>query len=130
MAILLASARGSVVQFVLVTLPFFLVLLYFLYLAYKRPSLPIYNLPWNFTEEQWQEASDETGTTIRLMDILTVFLSLLVCWTIFTVYMVSFVPKRRHLIGKYLKEGVSTVGDIVYDENSRGYCGRFNGRFE
>ena len=124
MPLLLASARGSVVQFILVTLPFAAVLIYFLYLAYRRPTLPIYNLPYGYSDDEWNTANEETGTLIRMIDMLTIFLSLLVFWTMFTVYIMYFVPKRRRLIGSYLQIGESTVGDVLYDENTRGCCGR------
>jgi predicted PurR-regulated permease PerM len=106
----LLPERGSVVQVVLATVPLLIVLLYFLYLAWKRPTLPIYNLGSNYTEDQWQQALQETGSTIRLMDIVYVYLGILVTWTTFGTYLASFIPKRRHLIGRYLREGATTVG--------------------
>jgi hypothetical protein len=108
-----------VVQVVLATVPLLIVLLYFLYLAWKRPTLPIYNLGSNYTEDQWQQALQETGSTIRLMDIVYVYLGILVTWTTFGTYLASFIPKRRHLIGRYLREGATTVGDVIYDELTR-----------
>ena len=124
MPLLLKSARGSIIQFILVTIPFACVLVYFLYLAYKRPTVPIYNLPYDYTDDQWNTANDETGKLIRLIDMVTIFLSLLVFWTTFCVYVMIFIPKRRRLIGSYLKpdKGVTTVvGDVLYNENaSRG----------
>mmetsp|Transcript_283 Transcript_283/g.623 ORF Transcript_283/g.623 Transcript_283/m.623 type:complete len:326 (-) Transcript_283:1494-2471(-) len=117
--------RGSLIQFSLTTLPLLALLIYFLFDAHKRPSEPIYNLEQGYTEYQWELAAAETGKLVRLQDMLTVFLSIFVCWTTFTVYMVYFVPKRRYLIGRYLSEGKEIVGDIHFDRTSR-MCGRFN----
>jgi hypothetical protein len=110
---------------ILTTTPLFVVLVYFLYEAYRRPNAPIYNLGNYYTDDQWQIAADETGALVGLMDILVVFLSLHVLSTLFAVYVITFIPKRRHLIGRYLKEGKPSVGDVIYDKTSRA-CGGFN----
>ena len=122
---LLAQDNGSILQFVLATLPLFGVLVYFIYAAWDRPHKPIYRLADDFTDDQWKKASAETGTLISLMDILSVFLTLLVLWTVFAIYIISFIPRRRHLIGRYLTEGEVSIGDVHYDRVSR-FCGRFH----
>ena len=121
----LAPSRGSHVHFILTTLPLLLVLLYFLFTTWRRPQAPIYNMDYGYTDDQWKTALDETGSLIALSDILTMFLLCHVLWTTFAIYMIVFIPKRRHLIGRYLSEGESCVGDIIYDKNSRN-CGGFN----
>ena len=93
------------------TVPLFAVLLYFLYAAYQRPSMQIYQL----TEEP----------LISLADILAVFLTFHVLTTMLAVYLGIFIPKRRHLIGRYLAEGETVLGDVIYDKSSR-VCGGFN----
>ena len=111
--VLLKSSRGSIIQFILVTIPFLIVLLYFLYLASKRPAY------YNNNNNNNNNSDDES--LIRLFDMLCIFLSLLMCWMIFTIYIIIFVPKRRHLIGKYLKDdgsSISTIGDVIYNETS------------
>jgi hypothetical protein len=117
--LILAPKRGSATHFILTTTPFLAVLVYFLYVAWKRPSERIYNLGEDFTDDEWQKAQEESGVLISLMDILAVFLALHVCWTLFAVYIVSFIAKRRHLIGRYLSEGEVSIGDVIYDKNSR-----------
>jgi hypothetical protein len=112
-------------HFVLTTTPLLAVLIYFLYEAWRRPSSPIYQLGDDFTNDELEAAYEEAGALISLMDILTVFLSLHVCWTIFAVYVISFIAKRRHLIGRYFSEGESSIGDVLYDKNSR-MCGGFH----
>jgi len=101
---LLAMPSGSIVQFLLMTVPLLCVYLYFLYLAYARPSVA---------------ADEETyaNDRIRLMDILYVYLATLVLFSSLVVYMAWFVPKRRNLSKRYEKEGVIILGDVQYTES-------------
>ena len=122
---LLAPKKGSARQFILTTLPMLGVMIYFLIEASRRPSLPVYNLPEEFTDDQWNTAVEESGMMISLMDMLNVFLVLHIMWTVFSVYTTSFIAKRRHLIGRYLAEGEVCLGDVIYDKSSRA-CGGFN----
>eukprot|EP00934_Nitzschia_sp_Nitz4_P005609 Nitzschia sp. Nitz4//scaffold50_size126154//99087//100076//NITZ4_003698-RA/size126154-processed-gene-0.156-mRNA-1//1//CDS//3329553737//5599//frame0 len=87
-------------------MPLLAVLVYFLYLAWERPSLQIYNLPEDYTDDQLVNALEESGAAIGLMDML-------------------FIAKRRHLIGRYLTEGETSLGDVIYDKSSR-KCGGFH----
>lgn len=122
---ILAGRQGTARQFILTTLPLLGVLLYFLVQAYQRPSLPIYNMSQQFTDDEWNTAVEESGFMIGLMEILFVFLGLHVVWTAFAVYIISFIAKRRHLIGRYLAEGELCLGDVIYDKTSR-RCGGFH----
>jgi uncharacterized protein with PIN domain len=121
----LASDRGSILQFFLTSTPLLAVLIYFLYAASQRPNQPLYNLGNDYTDDEWRIASEETGALVRLTDMLTIFLSLLVSWTLFAVYTISFISKRRHLIGRYLSEGEVSVGNVHYDKTSRA-CGGYH----
>lgn len=117
--IILAPAQGSISHFVLTTIPILGLLIYFLYEAAIRPQKSFYNLGDDFTDDEYEAASSERSTLISLNDMLIVFLILHIFWTIFVVYVVIFIPKRRHLIGSYLRDGQETLGDIIYDRNSR-----------
>lgn len=122
---LLAKDKGSVLQFILSTVPFAVLLLFFLYEAATRKNEPIYQLGDDYyTEAQWDQAVEETGMLIRLLDMVLLTLALFLLWTMFAVYMYTFVPKRRHLIGRYLKEGTIVAADVYYDRSSR-LCGSF-----
>jgi len=121
---LLAEKRGSTTHFVCTTFPLVAVLVYFLYEAWRRPSKAIYNLPNGYSAEDFAAAADESGRLISLMDMMLVFLCLLFLWTIFAMYVIIFVAKRRHLVGRYLSEGEATIGDVLYDKTSRS-CRRF-----
>lgn len=101
------------------TIPLFGILIYFLYEAWARPNEEMYQLGDDFTDDQYNAAKEASGTLIQLFDILIVFLSFHVLWTLFLIYIVVFIPKRRHLIGRYLSEGQEVLGDVIYDKNSR-----------
>ena len=122
---ILARRQGSSHQFILMTLPLLGVMIYFLFQTYQRPKLPIYNMPQQYTQAQWTAAVKQSGFMVRLLDILLIFLALQVFWTAFAVYMISFVSKRRHLIGRYLAEGELCLGDVIHDKRSK-ICARFN----
>lgn len=118
---ILAPATGSVMHVMLTTMPFLVVLIYFLYLAYVRPDHPVYNLGDDYTDDEYKEATK--GNFILLIDILSVFLGFHALATLCAVYLMVFIPKRRHFIGRYLKEGESTIGDVIYDKTSRRFGG-------
>lgn len=107
---------GSMVRFCLATTPFIIVLIYFIYTAYHRPYF--YS----------QQDADDEEPLMSLMDILIVFLTFHVLWTLFTVYLMFYIPKRRRFLGRYLEEGETTLGDVLYDESSRmkAFCCRLN----
>jgi hypothetical protein len=120
-----APKQASTRQFIVMTLPLLGVLVYFLVEAARRPNLAIYNLPQNYSDDQYQQAVQESGLVIGLMDMLWIFLVLHAMWTTFAVYIISFIAKRRHLIGRYLAEGELCLGDVVFDKGVR-LCRGFN----
>ena len=117
--VLLAPSQGSISHFVLTTLPLFGLLIYFLYEAAVRPQKDFYNLGDDYTDDEFEAAKQEKKEMLSLMEILITFLVFHVLWTIFIIYILVFVPKRRHLVGRYFKEGESTLGDVIYDKKSR-----------
>lgn len=114
-------SRGSVLHFIFTTTPLVAVLIYFLHEAKIRPSKAIYNLGDDYTDDQLNDALEER--LIALYDILTVFLSVHVLWTTYAVYIIVFVAKRRHFIGRYLSEGERVSGDVIFDKSSRNFGG-------
>lgn len=102
---LLAMPSGSILQFLLMTVPLLCVYLYFLFLAYERPSIADPDNP-KFAEDR-----------IRLMDILYTFLATLILFSSLVVYMLWFVRERRSLSKRYEKEGVIILGDVRYTES-------------
>ncbi|KAL3773097.1 hypothetical protein ACHAW5_009528 [Stephanodiscus triporus] len=102
---LLAMPSGSILQFLLMTVPLLCVYLYFLYLAHERPSIADPSNP--------RYADDR----IRLTDILYVYLATLLPFGCLVVYMLWFVPMRRGLSARYEKDGIVVLGDVKYEES-------------
>lgn len=107
---------GSMIRFCLSTTPFVVVLIYFIYTAYHRPYF--YS----------QQDADDEEPLMSLMDIMIVFLTFHALWTLFTVYLMFYIPKRRRFLGRYLDEGETTLGDVIFDDSSRMHilCCRLN----
>uniref|UniRef100_A0A7S4T4K9 Uncharacterized protein n=1 Tax=Ditylum brightwellii TaxID=49249 RepID=A0A7S4T4K9_9STRA len=119
---LMAPAAGSVLQLFLSTLPLLGVMIYFLYLAYKRPSLASYNIPNDADDAYIKETMELDGEQIGLMEMLYVFLSSLLIWSTLGMYLNLFVPRRREIIHRYLEEGVQVLGDVYYDNPRKKCC--------
>ena len=107
----LALPGGSVFQFFVMTVPLFGVYCYFLWLAITRVNIA------DPDNEQFYEPR------IRLTDILYVYLTTWVLFATLVIYMVWFVSKRRRLSKLYETEGITILGDVLYDDDSRrGIC--------
>lgn len=100
-----AGTAITLLRFCLSTLPFFAVLIYLLYMAVQRG---------NADEDEVDE-----DILFSLMDMVAIFLSFHVFWTIFAIYLLIFVPKRRYLLDRYLREGEVTSGDIIVEDLSK-----------
>lgn len=109
---ILSHPGGSIWQFFIFTIPLFGVYCYFLYLAITRPDIA------DPDNEKFYEPR------IRLTDILYVYLTTWVLYATLMTYMTYFVSKRRRLSKRYEKEGVTILGDVLYDDENRyGNCG-------
>jgi hypothetical protein len=97
-------------------------MVFFLIRAEQIKNLAVENLPEDATDDEWHAIVEESGIRASLNDILRTFLIVHLLWTIGAVYTIVFIPKRRHLVGRYLAEGELCLGDVVYDKNSR-VCG-------
>jgi len=126
-----AGVALTIFRFCLSTLPFLAVLAYLLYQASQRGNVND-NDNDNDNDNGNDDANDdgnenddnananvyENDDLFSLMDSTLVFLSFHVFWTLFAVYLLVFIPKRRYLLDRYLREGESTIGDVVVDEPS------------
>lgn len=99
------SVAVTIGRFCASTLPFLAVLVYLLYNAVRRGKIDQENLV-NFS-------------AFSLVDIMVVFLSFHVFWTLFAVYLLVFVPKRRYLLDRYLREGEKTSGDVIVEDPTK-----------
>jgi hypothetical protein len=102
---LLAMPSGSILQFLLMTVPLLCVYLYFLFLAYERPSIADPDNP-RYDDDR-----------IRLTDILYAYLVTLVPFCSLIAYMLWFVPMRRGLSSRYEKDAIIILGDVKYTES-------------
>ena len=102
---LLALPSGSILQFLLMTLPLLCVYLYFLYLAYERPSIA------NPNDERYVQ------DRIRLCDIQITYLVTLILFCALVVYLLWFVNKRRKLSKRYENEAITILGNVEYNES-------------
>mmetsp|Transcript_18895 Transcript_18895/g.40886 ORF Transcript_18895/g.40886 Transcript_18895/m.40886 type:complete len:161 (-) Transcript_18895:783-1265(-) len=104
---LLALPSGSILQFLLMTLPLLCVYLYFLYLAIDRVNIANPNDP-RYTDDR-----------IRLMDILYTYLATLVLFSSLVVYLLWFVNKRRKLSKRYEREAMSNTTKVTPPTTTR-----------
>lgn len=100
-----AGVALTILRFCLSTLPFLAVLIYLLYTAVQRGNV--------FQNEVDNDA------LFSLMDIMAVFLLFHVVWTVFAIYLLVFVPKRRYLLDRYLREGERTSGDVIVEDPTK-----------
>lgn len=121
MPVRLENPRGSVLQFAAATLPFLVLIVYFMYEAALRPSKPLYDLDDAVDEDTWNKARDESGDMIPLADMVTCILVLFGAFSTLAVYIIVFVPMRRGLMKRYLEDGQVVLGDVDYKEE-RGTC--------
>jgi hypothetical protein len=125
-----SSIPGHVIRFFFSTVPFLVVLVFLLYKAWERPHLAAqaassYNAN-NANNNNNANVDIDDGGVFSLMDILLIFLMFHICWTLFVIYLLIFVPKRRHFLGRYLSEDAErSLGDVIYDPDSRA-CGHLH----
>jgi hypothetical protein len=99
-----ATASQIILRFCLSTLPFFAVLVYLLFTAVQRGNA---------------EGNQVEDDLFSLMDILFIFLAFYIFWTVYAVYFLIFVPKRRYLLDRYLRDGEKTAGDIIVEDTTK-----------
>jgi hypothetical protein len=107
---MLAPAASSLTQFVLSTVPFLMLMTYFLILAFQRPEI--------------YDKGDELGMTlIPLTHMIYVNLTFYGLWSLLFMYLKVFVPRRRQLTETYVYNNNEIIlGDVKYDD-ARGQCG-------
>lgn len=109
----LAADSGPVLQVVLASLPFFALLVYFLFSAYAMQTQGCF--------DSEQQRSGICDRAVELQDMIVVFMVAAQLWAILSIYIVVYIPKRHRMIQQYLKEGESLIGDVFYEMNTS--CG-------
>mmetsp|Transcript_29295 Transcript_29295/g.79294 ORF Transcript_29295/g.79294 Transcript_29295/m.79294 type:complete len:349 (+) Transcript_29295:103-1149(+) len=105
----------TILRFCLSTLPFFAVLVFLLYKAVQRG----YDADRGYANEGYD-------SFFSLMDSTSVFLSFHVVWSLFAMHLLVFLPKRRYLLDRYLREGETTLGDVVVQDPTKKSKGMFS----
>lgn len=118
----IGSAAQPIQQFIFATLPFFILLLWFLYQAYRRPNTQCYqNDPGDFDDDQAKnELGEACSQLIPLVQFVYVFLGVAFCWTLLAVYVTFYIPRRHKLVEAYLRQGETVIGDVIFGRNTWG----------
>jgi hypothetical protein len=109
-----STMRVAFYQFCCATLPLFIVLCFFLIVAYNRPYKPYYAV----NDDQVRFQIGSTEPMMDLMQMLYVFLAILPLWTSFLAHLNMFIPKRRALIRHYIENAETLTGDVWVEPNS------------
>jgi len=119
----IGSHTQPMIQFIFATLPFFAVLLWFLFEAHVRRGAACYNENSYYADDDATRSSlqDACSGLIPLQQFLWVFLGALFCWTLLACYLSLYVPRRHNLVKAYLEQGNVMIGDIYYNRKKRAF---------
>lgn len=109
-----------VVQFVVSTLPFLVLLLWFLWTAHKRPNINCYVNADEVNDDVSASALDEECSQyVPLKQIVWIFLSLELLWGLLAGYLTYYIPRRHSLVEEFLTRGETVIGDVYYTNRKR-----------
>lgn len=111
----LGSATQPIVQFIAATIPFFVLLLWFVIAAAWRSKTPCYQNDANGNESQ------ECGKLVPLKQFIYVYLAVEFCWMLLAVYLTFYIPRRHNLVETYLTQGETVIGDVYFNRKKRGF---------
>uniref|UniRef100_A0A7S1UMW5 Uncharacterized protein n=1 Tax=Grammatophora oceanica TaxID=210454 RepID=A0A7S1UMW5_9STRA len=120
----LGDFDGQIVRFWVLTIPLFILYLWFLYLAWKRPEKEIFNINGVDDDETIKAAYRQSGERwIPLLRMIQAFVITEGIWLTLLSYFWIFFPRRRNLMKSYLTDGEQIEGGyIAYEPNT---CGNF-----
>ena len=115
----LGSHTQPVIQFIIATLPFFFLLLWFLFEAHQRRRSACYNEGSYYADDDASRVSlqDACSGLIPLRQFLLVFLGALSCSSLLAFYLSFYVPRRHSLVEAYLRQGNVVIGDVYYSRS-------------
>jgi len=118
----IGSKTQPIVQFIAATLPFFLLLLWFVFESHIRLQKPCYNEESYYADDDATKESLQSACSdlIPLQQFLYVFLAALFCWTLLASYLTLYVPRRHNLVQAYLTQGSTVIGDVHFSRTKRG----------
>jgi len=112
----IGSKTQPIVQFIAASLPFFLLLLWFLVEAHIRPKSQCYDEDSYYADDDQSIADLQAACSdlIPLEQFVHVFLGALFCWTLLAVYLSLYMPRRHNLVKAYLEQGEKIIGNVYY----------------
>lgn len=120
----MTTTMQPVVQFIASTIPFALLLLWFLFSAHIRPNEPCYEEPYLYDDDAVRnDMQDECSRLVPLKQYLYIFIGMLFLWSLLALYLSFYVPRRHALIEAYLTQGETVIGDVYYNRMRRGVLG-------
>jgi hypothetical protein len=105
-------------QSICATVPLAVLILWFMYEAYARPSQQC-------SQDVNNDEADSCSNLFALGDIIVVTLFVALAWAILCAYLSYFVPRRHALVDEYLTNGKTIIGDVFYSPRQAYHrCGR------
>jgi hypothetical protein len=131
----MSSSSSSLLYFSLSTTPLLAVYVYFIFLALNRPRIiaeqyenndDIDNdMDMGMDMDMDMDMDTSTSVPVSLRTMLNSFLATFIIWCSLALHMLFFVPRRRSLMQKYATDDAyRIIGDVFYNDTSRGYCSR------
>jgi hypothetical protein len=125
----LGPSRTPLIQSVCATVPLAILLLYFSYEAYARPSRDCSTNPESVQDDQLnQQIATECSHLIALGDMVVVCVCIALFWATLAVYLIYYVPRRHALVAEYLTSGITIIGDVFYTPRKTLWCGNLSSR--
>ena len=110
----LGSASQPIFQFIIATLPLFVLLIWFVLNAHAQLQTTCYDEKEFYDEESFAMYEEECSKFIPLEQFVYVFVALYFLCILLEVYILAFVPKRHALIYQYLSEGDTVIGNVYF----------------
>lgn len=118
----LGNSNQPIIQFIASTLPFFFLLIWFLYSAGIREGQPCYqNGDPTFMDDDSSrsELYDQCNSLVPLKQYVYIFLGMAFLWSLLATYLVYYVPRRHALTQAYLTQGQVVIGDVYFNRKKR-----------
>lgn len=109
------TSLQPVYHFVASTVPFFILLLWFLYSTSRRSRVNCYINAEAVNDDASAAALDEECSQyVPLKQFVWIFMSLEFLWALMVGYLSYYIPRRHALVDQFLTEGETVIGDVHY----------------
>ena len=110
----LGSASQPTFQFIIATVPLFLLLVWFVVNAHAQLKTSCYDDKVFYDEESFAIYEEECSKFIPLKQFVYVFVTIYFCCILLEMYILVFVPMRHRLINQYLSDGETVIGNVYF----------------